>query len=318
MSVIDAEKHAATRVFIKATAGMRLLAPPAQDAIFDALAAGLGALAPAAFPFRCGARTSGPSRAPPGLHGLLSANYLQKRIDAAAPTTDARPVALDLGGSSTQIVFQPPEQSCLSADGSPAPCARATCSCAARARPGARALLALALHRPPPFPPPLLFRSLRATAQQKPLLSLVRRGHDRAAARTTARRRRGRGRGRRTRARSAGTSRRPAATEAARGSSGRATCRAASRAARRCSGTARAPRRRAGSAASRCPRSRATRSRCASSSTRSTPRARVRAERRRRARAVAAADARRARARGDAFCATGRRCAAAACRRPRT
>ena len=49
--VIDAEKHGATRVFVKATAGMRLLAPSAQDAIFDALAAGLGALAPAAFPF---------------------------------------------------------------------------------------------------------------------------------------------------------------------------------------------------------------------------------------------------------------------------
>ena len=121
--VIPAAFHKTTRVQYQATAGMRLLEESEQEAVYDALYQGL--LESDSFVFSALQRSdiatlSGDLE---GFYGAVAANYLQGMIDVTmrlVPTEetalqdnfddeDDEPVApmgaLDMGGSSTQIVF---------------------------------------------------------------------------------------------------------------------------------------------------------------------------------------------------------------------
>lgn len=119
-SVIPPEYYAYTSVKYQATAGMRLLAESEQEAVYDALYNGL--MESDRFVFRSMERgdiatLSGELE---GFYGAVAANYLQGIVDAqlrfvSGTTYDnevhSGPVgALDMGGSSTQIVFLPDRQ----------------------------------------------------------------------------------------------------------------------------------------------------------------------------------------------------------------
>jgi golgi apyrase len=119
-SVIPPKYHATTGVYYQATAGMRLLEESEQEAVYDALYRGL--TGHPSFVFEGMERKdiatlSGEMEA---YYGAVAANFLQGVIDTelrlivngAAPSTndddiDNHPVvgALDMGGSSTQIVY---------------------------------------------------------------------------------------------------------------------------------------------------------------------------------------------------------------------
>ncbi|KAG7352089.1 GDA1/CD39 nucleoside phosphatase family protein [Nitzschia inconspicua] len=117
-SIIPAEYHASTGVYFQATAGMRLLEESEQEAVYDALYQGL--MEHPSFVFKGMERKdiatlSGEMEA---YYGALAANFLQGVIDtelrltaSVAPSEktdgDNHPVvgALDMGGSSTQIVY---------------------------------------------------------------------------------------------------------------------------------------------------------------------------------------------------------------------
>ncbi|CAN0069273.1 unnamed protein product [Ascophyllum nodosum] len=109
---VPREGHPRTRVFIKSTAGMRLLPEETQDAIYDEIYDYL--LSHPGFPFtlRRGdlGTIDGDKEA---FYAVLAANYLKGRIDARLHPTghEAGPVsALDMGGASTQIIFRHPER----------------------------------------------------------------------------------------------------------------------------------------------------------------------------------------------------------------
>ena len=130
---IPSSFHASTRVWYAATAGMRLLTTDEQDEIYDALYEGL--MDHPDFVFTGTRRDdigtlSGDLE---GFYGAVAANYLQGTINADLelnhmPTDDmshktSSPIgALDMGGSSTQIVFLPrlgmpdSDESCVNPD----------------------------------------------------------------------------------------------------------------------------------------------------------------------------------------------------------
>lgn len=117
---IPPEYHSSTSVKYQATAGMRLLPPSEQEAVYDALYTGL--MENEAFVFRSMEREdiatlSGELE---GFYGAVAANYLEGIVDAELRFTSSvvdgatqqethfGPIgALDMGGSSTQIVFLP-------------------------------------------------------------------------------------------------------------------------------------------------------------------------------------------------------------------
>lgn len=121
---IPAQYHATTPVYYQATAGMRLLDETEQEAVYDALYQGL--IESPEFVFRNLQREniatlSGEAE---GFYGAVAANYLQGTIDVDLNllTTDEAPVgALDMGGSSTQIVFLPSSSSSSSSSTTSAP-----------------------------------------------------------------------------------------------------------------------------------------------------------------------------------------------------
>lgn len=116
--VIPPEYHAYTSVKYQATAGMRLLEEAEQEAVYDALYQGL--METSSFVFRGMERgdiatLSGELE---GFYGAVAANYLQGVVDAQLRFKHSRDGtsqemhpgpfgALDMGGSSTQIVFLP-------------------------------------------------------------------------------------------------------------------------------------------------------------------------------------------------------------------
>ncbi len=119
-SVIPPEYYPYTSVKYQATAGMRLLPELEQEAVYDALYQGL--MESESFVFRSMGRgdiatLSGELE---GFYGAVAANYLQGIVDAqlrfiSSSRTESEhhpgPVgALDMGGSSTQIVFLPDTQ----------------------------------------------------------------------------------------------------------------------------------------------------------------------------------------------------------------
>jgi len=117
-NVIPSQYHRSTGISYSATAGMRLLNESEQDAVYDALYKGL--MDDESFVFRSMERNdistlSGPMEA---YFGALSANYILGIIDSelqilsSVPNNEGtnhhhrHPVgALDMGGSSTQIVY---------------------------------------------------------------------------------------------------------------------------------------------------------------------------------------------------------------------
>ena len=114
--IIPSEYHETTGVYYQATAGMRLLEESEQEAVYDAVFEGL--LGDDSFVFRGIQRRdiatlSGEMEA---YYGVLAANFLQGIIDTelrvvanddeADPDVHHHPIgALDMGGSSTQIVY---------------------------------------------------------------------------------------------------------------------------------------------------------------------------------------------------------------------
>lgn len=117
-TVIPNAYHATTEVRYAATAGMRLVEGVEQDAVYDALYEGLlSSVLPSSgenFPFHSLRRKdiatlSGKLE---GFYGAVAANYLSGTIDVnlRAKTNDSHdgPLgAMDMGGSSTQLVFLP-------------------------------------------------------------------------------------------------------------------------------------------------------------------------------------------------------------------
>lgn len=107
---IPKKYHTTTSVQYQATAGMRLLDTWQQDAVYDALYIGL--LDHPDFVFKNMKRSdlqtlSGELE---GYYGAVAANYLHGVCNAGLTLTDkdTHPIgALDMGGSSTQIVFVP-------------------------------------------------------------------------------------------------------------------------------------------------------------------------------------------------------------------
>ena len=112
--IIPKEYHATTGVYYQATAGMRLLEESEQEHVYDALYEGL--IQEESFVFRGIQRKdiatlSGEMEA---YYGALAANFLQGIIDTelrvlsaqnSSETPDHPIGALDMGGSSTQIVY---------------------------------------------------------------------------------------------------------------------------------------------------------------------------------------------------------------------
>jgi Golgi nucleoside diphosphatase len=112
-SVIPSQFYESTSVKYQATAGMRLLQEEEQELVYDALYQGL--IESKAFVFESMQRQdiqtlSGELE---GFYGAVAANYLQGVVDTRlriiqSENEHSGPVgALDMGGSSTQIVFLP-------------------------------------------------------------------------------------------------------------------------------------------------------------------------------------------------------------------
>lgn len=108
--VVPEASHASTRVFIKATAGMRLTSEDSQRRLYDRIYEGLSA--DPSFPFSLRrediSTISGDNE---GLYAVVSVNYLAGRIAGDLSDTsfgEKGPLgALDMGGASTQVVFHP-------------------------------------------------------------------------------------------------------------------------------------------------------------------------------------------------------------------
>ncbi|GAX14065.1 hypothetical protein FisN_5Lh008 [Fistulifera solaris] len=107
---IPKQYHASTPVYYQATAGMRLLDDTEQEALYDALYQGLVESPDFMFSNLQRENIATLSGEAEGFYGAVAANYLQGTIDVDLNfiATDAAPIgALDMGGSSTQIVFLP-------------------------------------------------------------------------------------------------------------------------------------------------------------------------------------------------------------------
>ncbi|CBJ49083.1 conserved unknown protein [Ectocarpus siliculosus] len=106
--LVPRERHPATKVLIKSTAGMRLLPLEVQEAIYDEVHAAL--VGNPLFPFAVDRGDVGTLDGDmEAFYAVLSANFLAGRIDALMhPTGHASGEigALDMGGASTQIIFR--------------------------------------------------------------------------------------------------------------------------------------------------------------------------------------------------------------------
>jgi Golgi nucleoside diphosphatase len=107
---IPAEKQANTPIYLKATAGMRLLPTEEREAIIEAVINYFSDKSQVPFKFdpRRGAQViPGEDE---GVYGWLTVNALDGRLNRLDKTTTVYPMtaaALDLGGASTQITFEP-------------------------------------------------------------------------------------------------------------------------------------------------------------------------------------------------------------------
>lgn len=128
--IIPSEFHKSTQVQYAATAGMRLLESVEQEAVYDALYKGL--MESDLFVFKSTQRKdiatlSGEHE---GFFGAVAANFMQGIVDTRlrVQTSDGEaehsgPIgALDMGGSSTQIVFVPGDETKKNSEGQQQTC----------------------------------------------------------------------------------------------------------------------------------------------------------------------------------------------------
>ena len=94
-----------TPVAVKATAGLRLLGPEQSSEILDAVRHRLDTVYP--FPLAAQDPVAIMDGRDEGVYAWVTANYLLDTIRADSPKTAAPYAVLDLGGASTQIVFEP-------------------------------------------------------------------------------------------------------------------------------------------------------------------------------------------------------------------
>ncbi|KAJ7506866.1 nucleoside phosphatase GDA1/CD39, partial [Mycena galericulata] len=107
MRVVPAHLRKCTPVAVKATAGLRLL-PDSQAAdILAAVSAHLRNAYPFAIPAAEADAVAVMDGADEGVFAWVTANYLLKTVRADTPPDTPTFAVLDLGGASTQIVFEP-------------------------------------------------------------------------------------------------------------------------------------------------------------------------------------------------------------------
>ena len=112
-TIIPEEYHMSTTVRYAATAGMRLLDPDEQEAVYDALYDGLMEFDSFVFQSMQREDISTLSGELEGFYGAVAANFLVGAIDTKLKTNNDEEAshgplgALDMGGSSTQIVYLP-------------------------------------------------------------------------------------------------------------------------------------------------------------------------------------------------------------------
>lgn len=105
LRVVPASLHSCTPVAVKATAGLRLLGAQESIDILDAVEEHLLSAYPFILPDRDAvAIMDGRDE---GVYAWITANYLLDTIRVDSPAGAAPYAVLDLGGGSTQIVFEP-------------------------------------------------------------------------------------------------------------------------------------------------------------------------------------------------------------------
>jgi guanosine-diphosphatase len=110
VSVVPPSLWACTPIAVKATAGLRLLGPEKSGEILDAIRLRLHAKYPFSLGDSDGERVTIMDGKDEGVYAWMTANYLLGTIPGDARESDS-PLSsyavLDLGGASTQIVFEP-------------------------------------------------------------------------------------------------------------------------------------------------------------------------------------------------------------------
>ncbi|TDL22138.1 hypothetical protein BD410DRAFT_788834 [Rickenella mellea] len=105
VSVVPKSLHACTPVAVKATAGLRLLGPTTSAAILAAVRHRLETHYPFSVVEKNGVEIM--DGKDEGVYAWITANYLLDTLRADSPATALPYAVLDLGGASTQIVFEP-------------------------------------------------------------------------------------------------------------------------------------------------------------------------------------------------------------------
>jgi guanosine-diphosphatase len=105
VKVVPPSLHKCTPVAVKATAGLRLTGAEQSKAILDAVRKRLETVYPFQVYHKDGVVIMDGSEE--GVYAWITANYLLNTIRADSPRTSTPYAVLDLGGASTQIVFQP-------------------------------------------------------------------------------------------------------------------------------------------------------------------------------------------------------------------
>ncbi|KAJ3380803.1 Guanosine-diphosphatase [Entophlyctis sp. JEL0112] len=104
---VPVELWACTPIAVKATAGLRLLGVSESDAILKAIRTRLESM----YPFNVVSDADNGVAVMDGkdeaLFAWITVNYLRNSIGAAAPSDSESVAIMDLGGGSTQIVFEP-------------------------------------------------------------------------------------------------------------------------------------------------------------------------------------------------------------------
>jgi len=105
VSTVPEALRRCTPVAVKATAGLRLLGAQQADEILEAVRRRIGSVYP--FPLAAQDPVAIMDGRDEGVFAWVTANYLMDTIRADSPKTAAPYAVLDLGGASTQIVFEP-------------------------------------------------------------------------------------------------------------------------------------------------------------------------------------------------------------------
>ena len=105
MRTVPEQLRRCTPVAVKATAGLRLLGAEQSGEILEAVRRRIGSAYP--FPLAAQDPVAIMDGRDEGVFAWVTANYLMDTIRADSPSTAAPYAVLDLGGASTQIVFEP-------------------------------------------------------------------------------------------------------------------------------------------------------------------------------------------------------------------